>query len=206
MDEKTEQLRDIFVDVSGEETVTESQEAARGSLTDVDEATVDERLAAVVDRMRERYEFDTTLDDEALVTVVRGFYEGRTDADLADDLGVDEEAVFTARLCLHLVRDDDTDGEFDTAAFRRRVTEDDPSDAALADEFALDEDAAGRYRRVVAAQAAARRVSHRFQSEFEDVLSEAGLSTRMTEGMREDGLGEATEDIDSLDSDADVSL
>ncbi len=30
MDEKTEELRDIFMDVSDEEAVTESQEASRG--------------------------------------------------------------------------------------------------------------------------------------------------------------------------------
>lgn len=32
MDEKTEELRDIFVDVAGEDTVTERQEDGHGSL------------------------------------------------------------------------------------------------------------------------------------------------------------------------------
>ncbi|MFC6756633.1 hypothetical protein ACFQER_07955 [Halomicroarcula sp. GCM10025894] len=72
MDEKTEQLRDIFMDVSDEASVTESQAAGRGSLTDTDEATVEERLGETVARMRERYDFRTALDDPALVGLVRG--------------------------------------------------------------------------------------------------------------------------------------
>jgi len=48
MDEKTEELRDIFVDVAGEDTVTERQEAGHGSLLS-DEDGVEERLLAVID-------------------------------------------------------------------------------------------------------------------------------------------------------------
>jgi len=206
MDEKTEELRDIFMDVSGEEAVTESQEASRGSLADTDEAGVADRLGDVVARMRERYGFRTDLDDDALVTVVRLFYEGSDDGTIAADIGVDEPSVVEARLDLHLLRDEDTEAPFDLAKFRRRVADDNPSVATLAEEFDIDESWAAHYRRVVAAQDAARRVSHRFQSEFEDVLTDAGLSTQHTAALREDGLDEATEDIDSLDSDADVSL
>ncbi|WP_424001808.1 conditioned medium-induced protein 4 [Haloarcula salina] len=206
MDEKTEELRDIFMDVAEDGSVTESQEASRGSLTDTDEASVAERLGAVVSRMRERYAFETDLDDETLVTVVRRFYEGSDDAAIADELGVDESAVIEARLDLHLVREEDTEAPFDLAAFRRRVADADPTIAELAERFDVDESWAAHYRRVVGAQDAARRVSHRFQSEFEDVLTDAGLSTQHAASVREDGLDEATEDIDSLDSDADVSM
>ncbi|MFC7075154.1 conditioned medium-induced protein 4 [Haloarcula halophila] len=206
MDEKTEDLRDLFIDVSGEERVTESQEDTRGSLADADETSVSERLSAVVSRMRERYEFRTDLDDEQLVAVVRGFYEGESDAALADRLDADEETAVRARLDLHLLREADDDVPFDVSAFRKRVVNDDATDADLAAEFGVEESTATHYRAVVEAQAAARRVSHRFQSEFEDVLTEAGLSTQHTAAIRESGLEEATEDIDSLDSDADISM
>ncbi|MDS0260141.1 conditioned medium-induced protein 4 [Haloarcula sp. S1CR25-12] len=206
MDEKTEQLREIFIDVSGEESVTESQAEGPGSLTDTDEERVDERLRAVVSRMRERYEFRTALSDAALVTLVRGFYAGRGDDELAAELGVDESAIVEARLDLHLLRESDDDADFDAAAFRRRVVGEDPADEELAAAFDVDAGTAARYRRVVAAEAEARQVSYRFTSEFEDALAEAGLSTRMTAAVRETGLDEATEDIDSLDSDADVSM
>jgi len=206
MDEKTEELRDIFMDVSDEGAVTESQEASRGSLADTDEAGVADRLGDVIARMRERYEFRTDLADDALVTVVRLFYEGSDDATIASEIGADEPDVVEARLDLHLLRDEDTEAPFDLAAFRRRVADDDPSVAELADEFDIDESWTDHYRRVVAAQDAARRVSHRFQSEFEDVLTDAGLSTQHAAALREDGLDEATEDIDALDSGADVSM
>jgi len=206
MDEKTEQLRDIFIDVAGEESVTESQAAGRGSLTDTDEATVEERLGETVARMRERYGFRTELGDSALVRVVRGFYAGHEDAALAEELGVDESAVVEARLDLHLLREADDDADFDVAAFRKRVVGGDTTDDELAAAFDVDAETAAHYRRVVEARAAARGVSHRFTSEFEDALAEAGLATQMTAAVRETGLDEATEDIDSLDSDADVSM
>jgi len=206
MDEKTEELRDIFMDVSGEESVTESQAAGHGSLTDTDEATVTQRLGETVARMRERGGFRTDLNEDALVTLVRGFYAGHGDAKLADELGVEEPAVVEARLDLHLLRESDHEADFDAAAFRKRVVADDPTDAELAGAFDIGTERATRYRRVVKAQAAARRVSYRFTSEFEDALAEAGLATQLTAAVRETGLDEATEDIDSLDSDADISM
>jgi len=206
MDEKTEQLRDIFMDVSGEESVTESQAAGRGSLTDSGEEDVAERLGEVVARLREQYGFRTGLADDALVALVRRFYAGHSDAELADELGVEPSAVVEARLDLHLLRAEDAEAPFDVAAFRRRVVQADATDAELAATFDLDVGTATRYRRVVEAQAEARQVSHRFTSEFEDALADAGLTTRMTATIRETGLDEATEDIDSLDSDADVSM
>jgi len=206
MDEKTEQLRDIFIDVSGEESVTESQTAGRGSLTDTDEERVEARLGEVIAKMRDRYGFRTALGDAALVTLVRGFYAGRTDEELAAELETDSPTVFEARMDLHLLRERDDDADFDVAAFRRRVVGADPDEAELAAAFGIDAETATRYRRVVEAQTAARQVSHRFTSEFEDALADAGLAARHTAAVQETGLEEATEDIDSLDSDADVSM
>jgi hypothetical protein len=207
MDEKTEQLRDIFMDVTESESVTESQAAGRGSLTDTDEAAVAERLGEVISRMRERYDFRTGLDDGDLVTVVREFYAGADDDAIAEAVDATADEVVEARLDLHLVRDADLADDIDVAAFRRRVVgEETPSDDVLAAEFDLGAETAAHLRRVVETQAAARQVSHRFQSEFEDALAEAGLATHHTAAMQESGLDEATEDIDSLDSDADVSM
>ena len=208
MDEKTESLRDLFLDVAEDGTVTESQEAGPGSLADVDEGEVDERLADIVERMADRYPFRTSLDVDALVTLVRAFYADQADATIADDLGVAEEELRAARLDLHLLREDDFEAPFDIAALRRRLADSDAEvdDEALAVEFDTDRETVARHRRAVEAQQAARQVSHRFQSEFEDVLTEAGLATQHTAALRDDGLDEATEDIDSLDSDANVSM
>lgn len=202
MDEKTEELRDIFMDVAEDGTVTESQEESPGSLA-TDEEGVDDRIVAVIDRLRERFAFETDLDQSTLVAVVRRFYGGEDDETIAEDLSLSPEEVFTARLDLHLVRDSDTDAPFDLAPLRKQP---DADPETLAGEVDAPVEAVRHYQRVVAAQAQTRQVSQRFRSEFEDVLTEAGLGTTMTESMREDGLKEATEDIGSLEDDADVSF
>lgn len=222
MDDKTEELRDIFVDVAGEDAVTESQEESPGSLT-TDEDGVDDRIVAVIERMDDRYQFATELGTEALVTVVRGFYDGDDDetiaADLSDDAAADVDPagaatddaaaidvttddVFRARMDLHLFRDADTEAPFDLAPLRKRP---DVDVETLAAELDVSPDEIRHYRRVVDAQTEARQVSQRFQSEFEEALADAGLST-MTDAMPENGRTDATEDIDSLEEDADVSF
>lgn len=199
MDEKTEELRDIFMDVTDEDTVTESQEETRGSLTE-DEQAVADRLEEVVAEMRERYGFGTDLADRDLCRVVRGFYEGESDSTVADALDVSRRVVFRARLDLHLVRDRDTDAPFEMATLRELLARD-RSVSEIADELDVSESTVRRYRRVVNAQDEARRVSDRFRSEFEDILTDAGITTQMTTDIKEDGLEEATEGMET-----DVSL
>jgi hypothetical protein len=205
MDEKTEQLRDLFDDIADEDVVTESQSDDRGSLLDADDETVDSRLTTVISEMRTQYEFVTDLDDDRLVPLIRGFYRGDSDEEIAAELETTTRDIETARFDLHLLRDDDLDTEFDLTAFRTQSS-DGASDSELATEFEISETVAARYRRAVQARDEARRVSHRFTSAFEDTLAEAALSTQLTADIQETGLEEATEDIDSLDSDADISM
>ncbi|SEN48509.1 hypothetical protein SAMN05216388_1003225 [Halorientalis persicus] len=198
MDEKTEELRDLFVEVTDEETVTERQEEGPGSLTDADEAAVADRIAAVVAEMRERYDFVTDLDADTLVTVVRGFYDGAADAAIADTLDTDPDTVFRARMDLHLLDDDDTEFPFDLADLRDARADADGSDAAtLADTLDADPETVERALLVAETQKAIRRVSGRFRSEFEDAIPDAALSVRLTESAQEDGLEEAAEDIET---------
>jgi hypothetical protein len=197
MDEKTEELRDIFMDVAEDGTVTESQAAERGSLADTDEADVADRVAAVVERMRDRYDFATDLPTADLVTVVRGFYDGDDDAAIADAIDGDPATVFAARMDLHLLADADTEFGFDLDAFRDRLDAEGPDSETLATEFDTDPETAARARRVLATKVAVRRVSHRFQSEFEDAIPDAALAVHLTAAAREDGLEEAAEDIET---------
>lgn len=194
MDEKTEELRDIFVEVTEEETVTESQEAERGTLAGQDAAA--ERLGESVAEMRDAYEFRTSLDDEELATVIEGFYRGDTDAEIAEELGTNPEEVFDARLDLHLIREEDTDAPFDLAEFRDMLVADDPG-VDLAERLDVSEPTVDRYRRIVEAQNESRRVSDRFRSEFEDVLVEAGLGEHLTQDMQDDGLEDATDGVET---------
>jgi hypothetical protein len=165
MDEKTADLRDLFVETTGEETVTESQSAPRGSLgSDRDDAAVDERLTAIVEEMRDRYAFASSLSVPDLRRVVRAFFDpdavaadaeswsAEADAALAESLAADvaAEEVFRARMDLHLVADADRDGPVPYDRLRRRVLEstedslgpvrDDLDEDALATELAAEAD------------------------------------------------------------------
>jgi len=188
--DNTEDLRDIFQAVADDDTVTETQRESPGTLTD--QGGSRERLLDVVEAMREDHPFDSDLDDAALATVVERFYEDAGDAAIADDLGVPRDAVFRARMDLHLVRDRDTDAPFDLDALA-----DHPgagrSTAAIAADLEVSPSTVRRYRRVVDARSRARGVSHRFRSAFEDVLLEAEVRDRFTEAIAEDGLEDATE-------------
>lgn len=197
MDEKTAELRDIFMDVAEDGTVTEPQADARGSLADTDDDEVGERVAAVVERMRDRYEFATDLPTDDLVTVVRGFYDGADDAAIAEAVDADPDTAFAARMDLHLLADDDTDLGIDLDALRDRIESGEADFEALAATFDTDTETVARARRVLETRAAVRRVSHRFQSEFEDAIPDAALAVHLTAATREDGLEEAAEDIET---------
>ncbi|WP_136689593.1 hypothetical protein [Halorhabdus amylolytica] len=196
MDEKTDDLRELFVDVAGTDTVTEDQEVAHGALSDPDEETVEAQLRGVVDQMRERFSFETDLGDDKRVKLVRRFYRGDTDVELADRLSIDERTVVAARLELHLFRDSDNEAPIDWETLRGRLKRQD-NDEALAEELGLDRDAVARYRRVLVAREEARGVSHRFRSAFRDVLPDADLADRLTADVTEDGLEEAVADIET---------
>jgi hypothetical protein len=203
MDEKTEELRDIFMDVTDEDTVTEPQEEGRGSLADEQsDEDVEAGIRPVVGEMRERYTFDTDLGDETLVRVVRGYFEGDSDTEIAEAIGTDRRNVFRARLDLQLLRDRDTDAPFDMADLRGLLVDEVPV-SEIAEELDTSESTVRRYRRVLRAQHEARQVSDRFRAEFEDQFTDAELSEQMTSNVKEDGLEEATE---GMESESDVSF
>jgi hypothetical protein len=195
MNEKTEELRDIFMDVAGEETVTERQEEGRGSLTDADEEDIADRLTEVITDMRERHDFETDCDEATLARVVRAFYEGDDDETMAAELNLDPDTIFAARMDLHLVGEDDTDAPFSMATLRDLLAED-VDDETLVAKLDADAETVDHYRRVAAAQNRARRTSYRYRTAFEDVLTDADLSIQHTASIREDGLEEATEDME----------
>jgi hypothetical protein len=198
MDEKTESLRDLFVETTGAEAVTEKQAEARGTLADRDDNEVAARVRALVITMRERYGFSSALadDDAALVAVARGFHDGDGDDEVAAALGVEEAAVRDARFDLHLVRDADREppDDIERRALRRLASEGVTLGDAAA---ALDGDPAdlARAYRAALTDAASRRANDRFRAEFAALLTDANLTERLTE--LDDGLREATEDIET---------
>jgi len=207
MDEKTERLRDLFIETTGAEAVTERQEESPGSLAG-DAAPPPERVAAVVARMRERYEFRTALDDEALMGLAARFFDGADDGAIADALGVDPAAVFEARMDLHLVReadrdpsadagpDSDSDPDLDFDALRDLHVEGVPIEERV-DRLGADPETVRRYDRVVAADLASTRANDRFRDEFRALFTDAEIEGPLARDAREDGLAEATEDMET---------
>jgi len=196
MDEKTQELRDIFVDVAGDETVTERQAEARGSLTGEDAERVAERIEDVISRMKERYEFDSDLSIESLCGVVQRFYDGEGDDEIADGLDTPPHEVFLARTDLHLLRESDTDAPF---AFDelRELLDADYTVAESATVLDAAESTVRRYRRIVHTQRESRQVNGRFRDEFEELLTDADLGARMTEDVRQTGLEDATDGMET---------
>jgi hypothetical protein len=214
MDEKTEELRDIFMDVSEEETVTESQVETRGSISAGDE-DVDAAVRETVAEMRDRYDFETDLDIETYVDVVRAFYDVDSVVENGDgtenvaansiddriagtlDGDLDAETVFRARLDLHLLAEADTDGPVDPAELRRRDGDDDTDAESLADEFGVDVATVERCRAIVAAQDEMRAANHRYREAFDELLTDMDLEGGYTDDVQQDGLREAAEDIET---------
>jgi len=188
MDEKTEELRDIFMSVADEETVTDEQAETPGSLTP--DGDTEDRLEEVIESMRVDRDLSTTLSVEKLATVVREFYAGRSDTGIADAIDASRGTVFRARMDLHLLRDADLDAPFELAAFREAMA--DADTATLAERFEVSESAAQRYRRALDTREEILRVNDRYRDEFETVLQDPELAGRFT--AHESGLEEATAD------------
>lgn len=196
MDEEIRDLRDLFLDVAGEPTVIERQAAPRGTLG-TDES-VDDRVTALIESMRDRYDFRTELADSALLTVARGAVAGRADADIAESIEGEPrpEAVAEARIDLHLVTDADRAAPFDLGTLHEALEAGRPIDA-IADELGVDEATVAQYRHVVEVDRQRRAVNDRYRSEFERLLADRDLSERLTRDARETGLEDATEGMES---------
>ncbi|WP_418284231.1 hypothetical protein [Halorubrum sp. DTA46] len=221
MDEKTSELRDIFVETTGSETVTERQAASRGTLTDRDEAAIDERVRELVATMRERYEFATDLDDETYARIARGRFEASDDAAIVEAIGdeqggdgqggdetdepaLDSATVRDARFDLHLVRESDREIDDDagfTYADLTQLTAAGHSVVECAEELDADIDTVAGYARVARVDITSTRANDRFRDEFRDLLTDADIEGSHAADAREDGLKDATEDMET-----DVSL
>lgn len=194
MDEKTETLRDIFIDVAEQDTVTEQQEESPGTLTE--HAARERRVHAVIAEMRERYAFETDFDDDALAQIARGHCEGESDAEIAAALDADPADVRRARLDLHLLDEDDRELPVDLAAVREAIDEE-ATVADLDDRFDAARSDLVTAREVIQAEREMRRSNYRFRDEFHALLTDSDLSERLTESAKEDGLEDATEGIET---------
>ncbi len=205
MDERTDELRDLFESVTGTETVTERQRRSRGSLTS--ETDPKEAIEAEVEAMRSALSFETDLPTGALVTVVQGFYQGDTDAEISaavegqtDTEGretakesVDSGEISQARLDLHLVRESERPGA-ETTRRLREIEDGAETVSSVAAELDCSEAAVRRWLAVREAQAERRRVADRYRQAFESALEDRDIADRLTSSLEETGLEGAVED------------
>ncbi|WP_336326739.1 conditioned medium-induced protein 4 [Halovenus sp. HT40] len=186
MDDKTEELRDIFLSVSDEESVTESQTESRGSLL----GDSGGELAEVLEQLREKFGFELSLSDSERIQLIEEFYEGKDDDELAEKLGLDHETVFAARMELHLLREEEPRLDEETVEV---ISESDQSAETLSEEMDATAEEIRRVRAVLDAQARSRRVSQRFRIAYEERVTDAELSDHLAAETQEDGLEGATE-------------
>ncbi|MFP4174841.1 MAG: conditioned medium-induced protein 4 [Halobacteriales archaeon] len=194
-EEKAEELRDLFVDVTDESTVTEEREEERGTLPDKEE--VDDEIRDTVDEMREEYGFETSLDDDQVVGVVRLYHDGASDSEIARELGDDslDKTVKRARIGLHLFRDSDFDAPFDIDRLRELVDED-ATNAEAADELGVSASTVRSYRGAVEARRDADDADDEYAERFEAVLEDREIAETFTSDAKRDGLEGATEDAE----------
>ena len=195
MDDKTAELRDIFIEATGSDTVTESQAESPGSLTDSDR-DVSDRLVELIGRMRDRYEFETGFDDDTLSRIVQAFYTDHSDREIAAELDCEPAAVFEARLDLHLVGEADRNAAFDLDELRQLIVEDVPL-AERADQLDITDETARHYSEIVAVDLRSTRANDRFRDEFAELLTDSDLTGQLARDARKDGLKDATEDIET---------
>lgn len=196
MDEKTAALREIFLDTTGSETVTEGQAESPGTLTGEDEDAVLDRLRTLVETMQNRYEFETDFETDQLVTLVRCFFDAVDDETMAEHFDRTPEEVFQARMALHLVRDSDRDGPIDFPKLKQLHVEDVPM-PELIEELDADEGTVRRYTAVANAELESTRANNRFRDEFRELLTDSDLEGSLTSEASEDGLADATEDLET---------
>lgn len=168
--EKVQRLQEMFASMTTESTFVESQQAARGAVPD--DRDVEAALRALVAEMRDRYGFRTKLDDAALAAIVREFYDGASDAEIAEALDASSEQVARARASLHLFRPEDTAAPFDIVSLRAMLREG-ATVAEAAAELGTPESTVGRYAVVLRRQAEARRSGYHYPGEFESLLGVA---------------------------------
>lgn len=193
MDDKTASLRDIFIDVADDATVTERQEESPGTLTG--SASVDERLADLIDRMRAHHDFVSSLDDETLLSIAQRVYEDESDEELATSVDASVDEIRRARFDLHLVMDDDRDFDVPFEELRRAVAEG-ATAADLMTAFDLDRATAERAMTVLEAEREMRRTNYRFRDEFDELLADGDVEEQLSDAVTDDGLADATEGLE----------
>ncbi|WP_231188802.1 winged helix-turn-helix domain-containing protein [Haladaptatus sp. DYF46] len=184
--EKTERLREIFLDVADDSTVTENQEETPGTLGANSDPT--EALRSIIREMKQKYGFQTSLEIDELAILVHLFYDEYSDTAIARELGnaSRDKTVTRARIHLQLLRETDFNAPFDLDRLRDLREDEETSTKAIAETLGVSKSTVRRYCRILDAEQAAGAVDHRYQQQFEAALADSDPDRSIRESLDSD--------------------
>lgn len=140
--------------------------------------------------MMKQYNIQTKLTPEQLSTVVRLFYKGLSDTEIAEQLGDRSlnKTVSRARIKLHLFRETDLKPPFDRAELNR-LSASGKSVKEMAETLGVAPSTISEYRNIFESQKASEEDG--FTKRFLEILSDQDVSERMVTAHTEDGLQDA---------------
>ncbi len=187
MSGRTDQLRDLVLKMGASTKVVEKQATQHGALRGSSE--IELALLGVVKEMIKHYNIQTKLTPEQLASVVRLFYKGLSDTEIAEQLGdrALNKTVSRARIKLHLFRESDLKPPFDKAEFIR-LSEAGKSVKEMAEALGVAPSTISEYRNIFESQKAAEKDG--YTKRFLEILSDQDVSERMVTAHSEDGLRE----------------
>jgi DNA-binding NarL/FixJ family response regulator len=185
MSGRTDQLRDLVQKIGASTKVVEKQATRHGSLRGSSE--IERALLGVVKEMVKQYNIQTKLSPEQLSTVVRLFYKGLSDTEIAEQLGdrALNKTVSRARIKLHIFRESDLKPPFDKGEFIR-LSEEGRSVKEMAETLGVAPSTISEYRNIFESQKASERDG--YTKRFLEILSDQDVSERMVTAHAEDGL------------------
>ena len=185
MSGRTDQLRDLVMKIGATTKVVEKQATRHGSLRGSGE--IERALFGVVQEMIKQYGIQTKLTAEQLSSVVRLFYKGLSDTEIAEQLGdrALNKTVSRARIKLHLFRETDLKPPFDKDEFLR-LTDANKSVKEMAGSLRVAPSTISEYRNIFDSQKASERDG--YTKRFLEILSDQDVSERMVTAHTEDGL------------------
>jgi hypothetical protein len=188
MSAKTEQLRDLFLKMSINPKVVEKQATQHGDLRGSSE--IDQALSEVVSEMVNRYNIQTKLSTEQLASMVRLFYKGLSDTEIAEQLGdrALNKTISRARIKLHLFRESDLKLPFDREKFLQLVGAG-CSVKEMSEALNIAPSTISEYKNLFECQRASKRDG--YIKRFEEILSDHDVSERMVHYISKDGLQDA---------------
>lgn len=185
MSGRTDQLRDLVLKMGASTKVVEKQASQHGALRG--SSDIERALLGVVKEMIKHYNIQTKLTPEQLATVIRLFYKGLSDTEIAEQLGdrALNKTVSRARIKLHLFRESDLKPPFDKNEFIR-LSGTGKSVKEMAEALGVAPSTISEYRNIFESQKAAEKDG--YTKRFLEILSDQDVSERMVTSHIKDGL------------------